>query len=69
MIKFYSTGCPKCKVLKTKLALKNIPYEEINNIEEMKARGFVSAPVLDIDGKVYLFSEALQWVKTQEVWA
>ena len=67
MIKLYSTGCPKCKVLKIKMSLKNIAYEEINDINEMKARGFMSAPMLDVDGKVYAFSEALQWVKEQEV--
>lgn len=67
MIKLYSTGCPKCKVLKIKMGLKNIAFEEINDIELMKARGFMSAPMLDVDGKVYNFIDALQWVKEQEI--
>ena len=31
----YSTGCPKCRVLKTKLDKKNINYIENNDVEEM----------------------------------
>lgn len=69
MIKFYSTGCPKCKVLKMKMALKNIQFEEITDLEEMKARKFMSAPVLDIDGKILNFNEAIQWVKEEGVHA
>ena len=49
------------------MGLKNIAFEEIYNIELMKKLGFMSAPMLDVDGKIYNFSEALQWVKEQEI--
>lgn len=59
----YSTGCPMCKVLKTKLAATNLPYTEINDQEEMIAKGFKSVPVLEVDGKPLTFKEAVDWMK------
>jgi glutaredoxin len=61
----YSTHCPKCKVLETKLKQKGIEFEEINDVEIMKSKGFVSAPKLEIDGVVYDFKEAVEWIKEQ----
>lgn len=51
------------------MALKNIPFEEITDLKEMMAHNFKSAPVLDIDGKILNFNEAIQWVKEQGVHA
>lgn len=62
-IVLYSTGCPMCKVLKTKLNLANISYEEINDQETMIAKGFRSAPILEVDGKAMNFKDAIEWVK------
>jgi hypothetical protein len=31
----------------------------------MKSKGFVSAPKLEIDGVVYDFKEAVEWIKEQ----
>lgn len=62
-IVLYSTGCPMCKVLKTKLNLANISYEEINDQETMIAKGFKSAPILEVDGKAMNFKDAIEWVK------
>lgn len=62
MIVFYSTDCPKCKVLKSKLDGKWVIYEERNDVDEMLKKGYMSAPVLEIDGKAYNFKEALDWV-------
>lgn len=58
----YSTGCPKCKVLKTKLEAKNIPYEENHDVNEMQSLGISSVPVLSVDGKLLPFVEANQWI-------
>ena len=65
MVKLYSTHCPKCKVLTIKLTQKNIPFEVIDDLEVMKRLGFKSAPMLDVDGKLYDFARALEWVKEQ----
>ena len=62
MLKLYSTGCPKCKVLKSKLDSKQIEYTIIEDIEVMKNKGFNSLPVLEVDGTVYEFREAVNYV-------
>lgn len=58
----YSTHCPRCTVLETKLKQKNIEYEECNDIEEMLKLGIQEAPQLKVDGKLMTFSEAVKWV-------
>lgn len=61
----YSTKCPQCKVLESKLKQKNIVYEEINDIELMIQKGFKSAPVLEVDNTAYNFKEAIGWIGEQ----
>lgn len=62
MITLYTTHCPKCKVIEKKLSNKNIQYVEVTDVEEMQRLGFSSAPVLDVDGKIYNFGEANRWI-------
>ena len=59
----YEHGCPKCKILKMKLDQKKIVYETVNDVELMKAKGFTEAPKLEVDGVVYGFKEAVDWIK------
>lgn len=61
----YSTGCPKCRVLKTKLESKHIPYIENNNVVEMRSLGISTVPVLSLDGKLLQFMEANNWINEQ----
>jgi glutaredoxin-related protein len=63
MVTFYSTGCPKCKILEAKLKEANIEYEKVTDIEEFKKLGIMSAPVLKVDDKVLPFGDAVRWVK------
>lgn len=60
----YSTHCPKCNVLEKKLKQKNISYEEVNNIEEMKEKGYLSIPVLEVDGVSMDFKTAFNYVES-----
>lgn len=62
MIKLYSTHCPKCRVLETKLKSKNIQYVEVTDVDEMVKKGFQAAPILEVDDKIMKFAEAVQWV-------
>lgn len=62
---FYSTHCPRCKVLELKLKQKNINYAENNNVEEMTAKGFKEAPKLEVDGVIMDFKQAVDWIKEQ----
>lgn len=64
-ITFYSTHCPKCKILELKLKQKNLAFEECNDIEIMTQKGFKSAPILEVDGVVYNFKDAVDWIKEQ----
>lgn len=73
----YSTHCPRCKVLETKLKQKNIVYEECNDVEVMKAKGFKMAPQLEVEEKIEIgeaagvqittmdFKAALKWIGEQ----
>ena len=63
MITVYTKeGCPKCKVLKMKLAQKNIEYKEISDLNLMISMGIKSAPHMDVDGTMYDFPEAIKYV-------
>ena len=61
----FSTHCPKCHVLESKLKQKNIDYEEVNDIEVMEQRGFTAVPMLEINGVVYDFKQAVEWIGAQ----
>ena len=67
MVVFYSTHCPKCSVLEKKLKQANIEYTEINDVGTMLAKGMASAPNLEVDGKLMGFTEAVEWINSQEV--
>ncbi len=60
----YSTGCPKCKILKQKLDSKGISYTVNDSVKEMLSLGIAQAPVLSVDGKLYSFNEALAVVQS-----
>lgn len=64
MVVFYSTHCPKCLVLENKLKQKNIEFTEINDIEVMKEKGYMSVPVLEVDNKPMNFIEANAWLNS-----
>lgn len=62
MITLYSTHCPKCNVLKAKLDQAGINYFEENDVKKMTKKGFLSAPMLEVDGNVMNFKESMEWI-------
>ena len=58
----YSTGCPNCKVLKSKLEDKGIEFVENNSVGEMTELGITQVPVLSVCGKLLDFKNAVIWV-------
>ena len=66
MVVLYSTGCPQCNVLKTKLDNKGIEYELVTDEDVMIAKGFMSAPILEVNGEVLPFKQANDWVNQKE---
>ena len=63
-IVLYSTHCPKCNMIETKLKQKHINYTVNTNVDEMKQLGFHSMPVLKIDNQYLDFHRAYKWVMT-----
>ena len=61
----YSTHCPKCRVLEAKLNQKGINYETNTDVKLMEQKGFVTVPKLEVDGVVYDFKEAVEWIGVQ----
>ena len=63
---FYSTHCPRCKVLEMKLKKKNINYTEVNDVQEMLSLGIKTAPALFVNGAIMDFGQAVKWINAQE---
>lgn len=59
----YSTGCPKCNVLKRKLADANIPYTEVTDVQTILSKGIEAVPVFESEGKLMDFSQTIKWLK------
>lgn len=64
-IVLYSTNCPKCKILETKLNKKGINYSIVTDVNMMLEKGFTQAPVLEVNGEVKEFRAANTWVEEQ----
>lgn len=61
-VTLYSTGCPKCKVLKTKLDSKNINYNIISDVDIIMSKGINTVPILEVDENMMDFKTAVNWV-------
>jgi len=65
-ITLYTTHCPRCVVLESKLKQKNIKYNSCEDIDVMTEKGFMQAPILEVDGKVMDFKTANDWINKYE---
>lgn len=63
-IVLYSTGCPRCNVLETKLKNKGVDFEEINDTKLMIDKGFDSVPILEVDGNYMDFGKANEFINS-----
>ena len=61
----YSTNCPRCMVLEKKLQNAGIQYELNTDVDEMLNLGLFEAPNLKINGVLYNFKEAINWIGAQ----
>ena len=66
MIVLYSTGCPRCKVLETKLNQKNIKYIVCDDVREMERKNISTVPCLEVEGEILDFGKAVKWVNSLE---
>lgn len=58
---FYTTHCPRCKVLESKLNSKQIQYQICEDVDEMLRLGIESIPSLGVNDKILNFKEAIDW--------
>lgn len=58
----FSSGCPKCKVLKQKLDERKIEYEVSEDFDELIEHNLQTVPVLKVNGEYYQFGEAIKVV-------
>ncbi len=65
-IVLYSTNCPKCKVLEKKLDSIGVDYTIVTDEDLMISKGFSSAPMLEVDGNIMDFGNAVRWAKEQK---
>lgn len=65
MITLYSTHCPRCRVLETKLTQKNIEFNVVTDVNKMESLGIQSVPILEVDDKLLNFTDAIAWVNKQ----
>ena len=63
IVVLYSTGCPKCNVLKRKLDENCVDYTTKTDVDEMITKGISSAPALEVDGEILDFKKAIDWVR------
>ncbi len=66
MIILYSTGCPKCRILKKKLDAARIPYTVIEDMDVMMSLGMQSVPVLKVGDELLAFEEAVRYAEQQK---
>ena len=63
-VTFYTTHCPKCRVIETKLKRKGINYGIVDDTKVMMDMGIRSAPQLMVDGKMMDFKQANDWINS-----
>lgn len=65
-VKLYTTHCPKCNVLEKKLKLSGISFEIVEDfdVDKMVEKGFSSAPILEVDGILKNYTDAVKWINS-----
>ena len=64
-VTLYTTHCPRCTVLESKLRDKGIEYEEVTDISTMLSLGISTVPRLSVeDQPLKDFKEAIDWVNS-----
>ena len=63
MITVYTTHCPRCKILEKTLTSRGVDYVAVEDVDVIMAKGFQMVPMMEVDGKVLDFKEAMFWIK------
>ena len=65
-ITLYSTGCPRCDVLKKKLYDKSVRFQEECSVEKMLELVITQVPVLRVNDQMLSFTDAVKWVNSMK---
>ena len=60
----YTTHCPKCVILEKKLNSSGMSYTSVDDVDVMMSKGFISSPVLEVNGSTMDFAKAVAWVNS-----
>lgn len=67
MMILYSTHCPKCMVVETKLKQAGVEFTVVDDVDKVvevgNANDITSAPILESDGKFYDFAGVIKFLK------
>lgn len=66
-VTLYSIGCKNCKILEKRLYEAGVKYTLVDDEDVMISKGFMSAPMLEVDGTVMSYGEAIKWLKQRKV--
>ena len=58
----YSTGCPQCEALEQMRDRHQIQYPVCSDREKMLSMGLTHVPVLEANGTLMNFKEAITWI-------
>lgn len=61
-IVLFTTHCPKCRVLEAKLKQKEVDYEVVDDVGIMEEKGFMTVPILEVNGVTMNFTQANTWI-------
>ena len=61
-ITLYSTSNIESIELEKALRGKSLKYEKVADIETMQNKGFMSAPMLEVDGEVMNYINGRKWI-------
>lgn len=61
MVTLYTIGCTKCVLLEKKLLEVGVDYKVCEDRDVMEQKGFDFMPVLEVDGQIMNFGEAIKW--------
>lgn len=63
MITLYTNHCPCCEVLAREMEQAGIPFDTFTDVSKMLSMGFTHLPMLDVNGQLLAFPDALKWIK------
>lgn len=59
----YTSGCPRCNMLKKELDKNEIMYDVFDDVDKMIEMGFNEVPILEVDNTKMNYTEAIKWIK------